>query len=177
MMTRSRLVTKGILVAIVSAAAGLSFAQKAPKKPAAAKAPAPAPAAAKPSPPSRWKPIGPWIGDVQTVAVDPRNSQNIFAGVGNGGVFRCTDAGATWKASADMANEDVRRLAVDPSNPNHVLAGTNGGGLWASRDGGVTFRWQGPGGMGAVLYELGGGREASSSRQTAARLGRKPAPE
>lgn len=154
-MTRSRLVTNGILVVLVSAAAGLSLAQKAPpKKPAPSKAPAPAPAAKKPPAPSRWKPIGPWIGDVQALAVDPKNPQNIFAGVRNGGVFRSTDAGATWKASADMANTDVRRVAVDPSDPKHVLAGTDGGGLWASRDGGVTFRWQGLGGGMGVLYEL-----------------------
>jgi photosystem II stability/assembly factor-like uncharacterized protein len=159
-MTRSRLVTNGILIVLACAASGLSLAQKAPKKPAArpgapkavAKA-APAPAA-KLAVPSRWKPIGPWIGSVQTLAVDPTNPRNVFAGVSNGGVFRSTDAGATWKASADMRNTDVRRVAVDPSNPKHVLAGTNDGGLWASRDGGVTFRWQGLGGGYAVLYEL-----------------------
>ncbi|MEO8053793.1 MAG: hypothetical protein ABI768_01470 [Acidobacteriota bacterium] len=159
-MTQTRLVTNGILVVLLGAGVGPSFAQKAPKKPAAsaaapqatakaAQAPAPTPAV-----PSRWKPIGPWIGNVQTLAVDPANPQNVFAGVRNGGVFRSTDAGATWMASADMRNTDVRRVAVDPTNPKHVLAGTNGGGLWASRDGGVTFKWQGLGGGYAVLYEL-----------------------
>ena len=117
------------------------------------KAAEPKPAATKPAVPSRWTPIGPWIGDVQTLAVDPANPRNVYAGTRNGGVFRSTDAGATWKASADMANTDVRRVAVDPTNPKHVLAGTDRGGLWASRDGGVTFSWQGLGGMGAVLYE------------------------
>lgn len=158
-MTRSHLVTNGILVALLGAAAGPTFAQKATKKPAASPAtpktaakaaPAPAPT---PAVPSRWKPIGPWIGDIQTLALDPTNPQNVFAGTASGGVFRSTDGGATWKASPDMVNTDVRRVAVSPVNPKHVLAGTDRGGLWASRDGGVTFAWQGTGGMGAVLYE------------------------
>ena len=91
---------------------------------------------------------------MQTLTLDPANSQNVFAGTRNGGVFRSSDGGATWMASPDMVNTDVRRVAVDPTNPKHVLAGTNDGGLWASRDGGVTFKWQGLGGMGVVLYEL-----------------------
>lgn len=155
-MARTRFATKGILVAAASVAAGLALAQKAPKKPAAPRAAAAAAPARAPRPPapSRWKPIGPWIGDVQALTVDPANPRNVYAGTRNGGVFRSTDAGATWQASGDMVNTDVRRVAVDPSNPKHVLAGTNDGGLWASRDGGVTFRWQGLGGMGAVLYEL-----------------------
>lgn len=154
-MTRSRLATNGILVVLACTASGLSLAQKAPKKPAARPAApkaAPAPTA-KPAAPSRWKAIGPWIGDVQAIAVDPTNPRNVFAGARNGGVFRSTDAGVTWKASADMRNTDVRRVAVDPSNPKHVLAGTDRGGLWASRDGGVTFTWQGIGGGYAILYE------------------------
>ena len=156
-MTRTRPVPNGILVLL--ATASLSLAQTAPKKPAAGAAAPKAAAKAAPAPaptpvPSRWKPIGPWIGDVQALALDPANPLNVFAGTASGGVFRSTDGGATWKASPDMVNTDVRRVAVDPKDPKHVLAGTNGGGLWASRDGGVTFKWQGLGGMGAVLYEL-----------------------
>ncbi|MEO8587191.1 MAG: hypothetical protein ABI584_13590 [Acidobacteriota bacterium] len=154
-MTRMRFVANGTLVTVAFAATSLSLAQKAPpKKSAPVKPAAAAPAPAKAPVPSRWKPIGPWIGNVQALTLDPADPRNVFAGTANGGVFRSTDGGATWKASPDMVNTDVRRVAVDPANPKHVLAGTNDGGLWASRDGGVTFHWQGLGDMGAVLYEL-----------------------
>ena len=82
-----------------------------------------------------WTPIGPQptsagtnfvtSGRVNSIAIDPRNNNIVYAGAAEGGVWKSTDGGATWKPLTDaqpsMANGAI---ALDPSNPDTVYVGT-----------------------------------------------------
>ncbi|MCO6438405.1 MAG: hypothetical protein J5J06_15040 [Phycisphaerae bacterium] len=77
---------------------------------------------------------------VCSLAMDPSNSNVLYAGTGEGffngdavrglGIFKSTDAGATWTHLTDTAYDAffrVNDLAVSPSNPDHVYACTRFG--------------------------------------------------
>src|SRR5262249_47158819 len=87
-------------------------------------------------------PIGP-------IVIDPTIPATLYAGTSsNGGdrgkgVFKSTDAGASWN---DVANSgpttlDIRALALDPISANTIYAG-GAGGLLKSSNGGE--RWDSP---------------------------------
>ena len=85
-----------------------------------------------------WTSHGPPGGDVRALAIDPSTPSTLYAGTGRGGVFKSTDAGATWGA-VGLPGEDVGALAIDPSTPSTLYAGTGGGGLFKSTDAGATW--------------------------------------
>jgi len=60
----------------------------------------------------------------------------VYAGTNNG-LFRSTDAGATWEPTA--LTQSVRTLVCDPAYPQEIFAGTYGYGVYASTDGGTTW--------------------------------------
>ena len=64
-------------------------------------------------------------GRVTAIAVDPTNSNNIYLGTAQGGVWRSTNGGTNWTAIFDNAQTlAVGALAVAPSNPNVLYIGT-----------------------------------------------------
>ena len=75
-------------------------------------------------------------GRVYSLAVDPNNNLVVYAGTGSG-VFKSTDAGATWAATAHT--QQTRSIVIDPNNSDNVFAGTYGYGVSASTDGGTTW--------------------------------------
>ncbi len=87
---------------------------------------------------------------VLSFAIDPENSNNIYAdtGFGNDGyVIYSTDAGATWGVTQLSiyvgGNDDGRgageRIAVDPYDSNIIMLGSSANGLWESTDAGHSF--------------------------------------
>ncbi|MEO0077884.1 MAG: T9SS type A sorting domain-containing protein, partial [candidate division WOR-3 bacterium] len=62
--------------------------------------------------------------------------QRVYVGTSNG-VFRSTDAGATW--SATSLTQQTRSLAIDPNHPESIFAGTYGQGVYASTNAGTTW--------------------------------------
>jgi photosystem II stability/assembly factor-like uncharacterized protein len=116
----------------------------------------------------RWQPIGPEFlpngqpidfnnsppisvsGRATAIAIDPSNSNKIFLGTAQGGVWRSDDAGASWKPIADdLPSLAVGSLSIDPRNPNVIFLGTGeanfsslsyyGAGLFKSTDGGSSW--------------------------------------
>ena len=97
---------------------------------------------------AQWDSIGPTNlgGRVQALAWHPTDSSIVYAGNSQGGVYRSTNGGTTWRAM--MSGEltlAIGGLAVAPSNPAIVYAGTgeyngfryqNGVGMYRSTDGG-----------------------------------------
>lgn len=97
------------------------------------------------------------IGDL---AIAPSNENILYVGTGEpnagggsitydgAGVFKSTDAGATWTSVGITTSRNIGRIAVDPNNPDIVFVAAMGDlfgnsveqGLFRSQDGGAT--WQ-----------------------------------
>jgi hypothetical protein len=92
-----------------------------------------------------WAHRGPAGGNVYTVVADPLHPSILYAGTERG-VFRSTDAGATWAVSGTgLAPTRVQTIAIDPATPSTLYAGTltpNGVasvGIYKSTDSGGTW--------------------------------------
>ncbi len=101
----------------------------------------------------RWRCIGPFRAGRTVGAAGIPNQPNVFfIGVNNGGVWKTTDAGRTWKPIFDdQPTGSIGDLAVSESNPNVIYVGSGeglplrpdlsvGDGLYKSTDGGKTWR-------------------------------------
>lgn len=112
----------------------------------------------------RWQNIGPApmiassagrqsievTGRVRALAVDPRDSNVVYLGAAQGGVWKTTNGGASWTPlTDDQASLSIAALAIDPTNPEIVYAGTGeptpgmdqyyGAGILKTTDGGATW--------------------------------------
>ena len=114
--------------------------------------------------------VGPWLtlgpvninGRVKSLAIHPTNSDVLWAGSANGGVWKTTNAGAFWTTNWKFEDSlAIGAVAVAPSNGDVVYAGTGedtpgynpsygGVGLFKSTDGGD--RWS----LLASAAEVGG---------------------
>jgi photosystem II stability/assembly factor-like uncharacterized protein len=95
----------------------------------------------------------PVCANVNAIAFSPDfgNDRTVFAGIspfrgGPGGVYKSTDAGATWHATnegmdCDSTSPDVRALAISAhyTSDHTVYAGADGCGVFRSTDGGATW--------------------------------------
>lgn len=90
-------------------------------------------------------------GRALTVAVHPNDPRTLLLGTAQGGVWKSTDRGATWRATAEhsLPTLAVNVIRYSPANADVVFAGTgepngstsiHGSGVLKSNDGGET--WQ-----------------------------------
>ncbi len=88
---------------------------------------------------------------VASLAMDPSNTSVIYAGTGEGvfngdavrgaGIFRTTNAGATWQQLASTNTADfhyVNKMVVSPNDGQRLYAATRTG-VWRSLNGGSTW--------------------------------------
>ncbi len=100
----------------------------------------------------RWRSIGPFRAGRTVGAVGIPNQPNtFFIGVNNGGVWKTTDAGRTWKPIFDEApTGSVGDVAICESQPDVIYVGSGeglqrpdlstGDGIYKSVDGGKSWR-------------------------------------
>ena len=99
----------------------------------------------------RWRNIGPFrAGRTKAAAGHPSHPYTFYIGMCNGGVWRTTDAGRTWKAIFDdQPTGSIGWVSVAPSDPNIIYVGTGeglprpdlsvGDGVYKSTDAGNTW--------------------------------------
>jgi photosystem II stability/assembly factor-like uncharacterized protein len=107
-----------------------------------------------------WKPIfdGQPVGSIGALALAPTNPNIIYVGTGvNGvysdiaygnGVYKSSDAGATWEHLGLEDTRHIARILIDPRNPEIVLVAALGHsfgpnedrGVFRSTDGGKTWK-------------------------------------
>jgi hypothetical protein len=69
--------------------------------------------------------VGTIGGRVLCVAIDPNNSNNLWAGSASGGIWKSTNAGSSWTAvTTNLPVLGVASIIIDPSNSNVIYAGT-----------------------------------------------------
>ena len=97
---------------------------------------------------------------ISDITIDPTNTQTVYictktagtygasggsgtAPLGQRGVWRSTDGGATWR-NLDPANGNfsANDLALDPKNPSRVFAGIQAQGVFRSNSGGEPGSWE-----------------------------------
>ena len=100
----------------------------------------------------QWRCIGPFRAGRTVGAVGIPSQPGLFyIGVNNGGVWKTTDYGRTWKPIFDgQPTGSIGDIAVAPSNPNVIYVGSGeglqrpdlstGDGLYKSTDAGKTWR-------------------------------------
>ena len=74
----------------------------------------------------------------QCLALDPRDPDTVYVGLGAGGVRKTMDGGCTW-ADLGLADQQVFSVAVSAAD-GAVYAGTEPSALFRSDDGGETWR-------------------------------------
>ncbi len=117
-----------------------------------------------------WVPEGPapitsgvqYVGAINQVAVDPKNSTDLLAATVNGGIWQTSNftapGGPTWGTTTDlMPSLSIESVAFSPVNSSVIYAGTGESsseyqgdaavGVYKSIDGGTTWQVENPGGM------------------------------
>jgi photosystem II stability/assembly factor-like uncharacterized protein len=100
----------------------------------------------------RWRELGPTnqAGRVSVFVGVPGDPYTMYVSGANGGVFKSTNGGITWKGVfEDQAVLSIGDVAIAPSNPNVLYVGTGegnprnnasfGNGVYRSNDGGETW--------------------------------------
>src|SRR5579885_1448396 len=100
----------------------------------------------------QWRMIGPFRGGRTVGATGVPGQPNVFyIGVNNGGVWKTTDYGHTWKPIFDdQPTGSIGTVAVAPSKPEILYVGSGeglqrpdlstGDGVYKSIDGGKTWK-------------------------------------
>jgi photosystem II stability/assembly factor-like uncharacterized protein len=107
-----------------------------------------------------WKPIfdNQPVASIGALAVSPSDPKVIYVGTGESdirsdlasgnGVYKSTDAGATWKHIGLEGTRQISKIVIDPANPDIVYVGALGHaygpnaerGVYKSTDGGATWK-------------------------------------
>ncbi len=93
---------------------------------------------------ANWSALGPFGGDISDVQASPANPSIVLAGLAPssgaaGGLYRSTNAGASWTSVAALAGKSVYDVAFDPTGIAYL--GTIDS-VYKSLDGGATWTQQ-----------------------------------
>ncbi|MDF1520652.1 MAG: hypothetical protein RQ728_09930 [Brevefilum sp.] len=94
-------------------------------------------------------------GTVECIAIDPKNSEVIYAGTWGNGIYKSENGGLNWsKMNQNLKSAYIYDIAIDPQNSQHILASVYKQGVNQSFDDGKN--WQMTKGIptGAVIYTI-----------------------
>ena len=76
---------------------------------------------------NNWVDIGSPLPDwpINALAIDPTNPSILYAASGAGGLYRSTDAGASWSSIPELQSPIIHSIAIDPSDPSRVYTGAD----------------------------------------------------
>jgi photosystem II stability/assembly factor-like uncharacterized protein len=95
-----------------------------------------------------WKPVNSGLTDPQIWSLGADGQAAAIYAATNSGVFKTTNGGDSWTATAALGMFGVRTLAVDPQNPQIVYANPFNEGLYRTSNGGAS--WDILAGLGTV---------------------------
>lgn len=109
-----------------------------------------------------WSSVGPHprsssyqeIGIIKAVAVDPTNSDIIYVGTEESGMWKTTDGGLNWShitQTLDVIGIGITSIEVSSSNSNRIIAGTIAHSFTYN-----PTAWGGPDGVGVIVSNDGG---------------------
>ena len=78
----------------------------------------------------QWTSIGPDGGWVEVVVIDPVTPSTLYAATDRGGVYKSTDAGASWRLMNPFPPDvggRIREIQIDPLTPETLYLSTNDG--------------------------------------------------
>ena len=114
-----------------------------------------------------WVPIGPsgWTytsgwnpgtGRISAIAIHPANQNIIYAGSPGGGLWKSTNAGASWAPLTDNNSlwMSIFAITIDPANQDIIYVGTSTGILLKSTNAGASFSNTGAGPAGTIRKVL-----------------------
>ena len=91
-------------------------------------------------------PIGPEGGSIVVMAMDPTNTNILYAGSWGSGMYKSLDGGVHWfLINYGLDYLYINSLVMDPTNPSILYAGTYEGGVYKTTNGGITWMHTGPG--------------------------------
>ena len=87
-----------------------------------------------------WSTLPSPLGDGQFVAVDPTNTNTLYANGGVNSIFKSTNGGTSWvSASSGISDSSffITPLVMDPTNPQRLWTG--GGFMWRTANGATNW--------------------------------------
>jgi photosystem II stability/assembly factor-like uncharacterized protein len=85
-----------------------------------------------------WTVIGLFEDSALSLAIDPVNTQTIYAGTSKKGVYKSTTGGVSWSQTG-LQTGYITALVIDPNHTNTIYAAVDNGGLFKSTDGGTNW--------------------------------------
>ena len=81
--------------------------------------------------------VGPEGGMMNSIAIDPSDSNTVYAASSDNGVFKSADGGTTWSYSG--LNGGIFQILIAPQSPGTVYAVAGARGIFKSLDAGATW--------------------------------------
>ncbi len=94
-----------------------------------------------------WFALGPYGGNVRSLAADPLNPKHVYLGTETGWIYDSGDGGSSWNRLAELTRSEdlvISRILVDPGNPKRLIVSAfrfdrPDGGVFVSEDHGKTW--------------------------------------
>ena len=80
------------------------------------------------------------VGVLNSIAIDPTDTNTMYVGSGKSGVWKTTDGGNSWAPVADnLPTLEIAAIAIDPSNSSRIFVVTTHNGVFRSDNAGNSW--------------------------------------